>query len=108
MLEHRDFSARIGNVFIPIAEDVVLTDTASAAVTQLDPGGAVTSPGVGTGAIPSPIPLPIFKYCFTTLKEGCYTIYFVPKFGPPIFGPRYRGTLRIENISSGGIRFSGD
>ena len=109
MLEHRDFSARIGNVFIPIAEDVVLTDaSAGAALTQPDPGGAVTSPGVGTDAIPSQIPLPIFKYCFTRLKDGCYTIYFVPKYSDPIFGPRYRGTLRIENISSGGIRLSGD
>jgi hypothetical protein len=108
MLEHRDFSARIGNVFIPIAQDVALGDAAATpAALQLDPGQGVTSSGVGSTTVPSPIPNPTIKICRTTLKEGCYRINFVPK-STTVFGPRYRGTLRIEHISAGAIRFSGD
>ena len=51
-------------------------------------------------------PLLPWRFCVTSLKQGCYTVSFVPK-GTPIFGNRFRGTLRVEQLASG-IRFSGD
>jgi hypothetical protein len=98
MLEHRDFSARIGNVFLPIAEDVAITDlSATLSAPQPDP-----YQGIGRNPLPAAFPPPV-KLCSTTLKDGCYTIQLRPNF---LF--TYAGTLRVENISSGTIRFSGD
>jgi hypothetical protein len=47
-----------------------------------------------------------WRFCFTTLRQGCYTIGFTPT-GTPIFGTRYRGTLRVEHVGKG-VRISGD
>ena len=105
MIEHRDFSARIGSVFIPLAQDVAVSN-GSTLPAGLQP--AVDPFAVAPSAVPNPIPNPFLKICHTTLKQGCYTIYFVPKSTVSIFGPRYRGTLRVENMSAGTIRFSGD
>jgi hypothetical protein len=46
------------------------------------------------------------KLCVTTLKDGCYTLSFVPK-GTPVFGTRFRGTMRVDKVGSR-VRFSGD
>jgi hypothetical protein len=86
----RDFAKQIGNVPIPIADDVKASE--ADAVTSLGP-----TPTIPIG----------LRICRTTLKEGCYKIQFIPK-GVTIFGPRYYGTLRVENIGSGSMRFSGD
>jgi hypothetical protein len=93
----RDFSKRIGSVFIPVADTVAVSDQVSAAPTMQ----ASLASQTGTG----PVLLPT---CKTTLKEGCYTISFVPKSTITIFGPRFAGTLRVENLAGGSIRFSGD
>jgi hypothetical protein len=44
--------------------------------------------------------------CRTSLKQGCYTVSFVPK-GAPVLGNRFRGTMRVERRARG-VRFSGD
>jgi hypothetical protein len=107
MLKTEKFDKRIGKVFIPVAESVPV-ETAPFAI--LDPNGAIApfpiDPGQ-PGPIPFPGPFPQFRFCRTSLKEGCYMLSFVPKGSHPIFGRRFRGTLRVENIA-GRIRFSGD
>jgi hypothetical protein len=56
---------------------------------------------------PTKVPLPFpWKMCSTTLRQGCYTISFVPN-GASLFSTRYRGTLRVESFP-GGVRMSGD
>lgn len=59
----------------------------------------------GGAAFPPPWPLP-FKFCSTTLKQGCYTLQFTPT-GTPLWGTRFRGTLRVEHVTNG-IRTSAD
>jgi hypothetical protein len=46
------------------------------------------------------------KFCLISLKQGCYTVSFVPA-AKSILGTRFRGTLRVEHTSPG-IRMSGD
>src|SRR5262249_46067867 len=94
----RDFSKRIGNVFIPIAETVAVSDQPN------------DQPAAATTAAPTPGPgiIPIGLSCKTVLTEGCYTVSFVPKTTITILGPRFGGTLRVENLGGGAIRFSGD
>lgn len=47
-----------------------------------------------------------FRFCRIALREGCYTLTFVPD-GASILSTRYRGTLRVEDRSPG-YRISGD
>jgi hypothetical protein len=94
----RDFSKRIGNVSIPIADAVAVSDQSNsqpAAVTAAAPTGG-------------PVSLPTLLTCKTVLKEGCYIISFVPNTTITVLGPRFQGTLRVENLGGGAIRFSGD
>lgn len=107
------FSERIGAVFLPEA-DVV------------EPAGNVQSSGEGSAVVSGaadfgvpgdplrepdlpwmrkPIPRPFFRVCSTTLKQGCYSLSFVPTGS--FFGTRFRGTLRVEHVGTG-LRFSGD
>jgi hypothetical protein len=86
----RDFAKRVGSVFIPVADTVPITD---------DPAN---SP-----AKPSPVPFPPVLRCLVKLREGCYSVTFLPKTRI-LFGPRFLGTLRVENIDAANIRFSGD
>lgn len=102
------FAERIGKVFLPEA-DVVDT---SGDFTP-NPEGPLPSPGLPRPLDPQmpfefPTELvPVWpRFCITSLKQGCYTVSFVPS-GTPIFGTRFRGTLRVERLRSG-IRFSGD
>ena len=94
----RDFSKRIGSVTIPIAETVAVTDT-----TSNQPASPATN-----APTPGPGITPILLTCKTVLKEGCYSFSFVPKTTISIFGPRFAGTIRVENLGAGSIRFSGD
>src|SRR5262245_15134948 len=105
------FDERIGKVFLPEADAI---DTGQDFTPN--PEGPELPPGIPglPGELEEPrLPIRwpfrewIFpKFCFTALKPGCYTIGFTPT-GTPIFGTRYRGTLRIESVGSG-IRMSGD
>jgi hypothetical protein len=96
------FSERIGAVFLPesdtieVAEDLIPSPEAPLAV----PDFPLPQP------VPEPGPFQLFRRCSTALKQGCYTLSFVPT-GTPIFGTRFRGTLRVEN-SAAGPRVSGD
>jgi hypothetical protein len=96
------FRERIGAIFLPEAEAAEVSDEPSPSPdpTLLSPGTLL--PGSGPG-FPQ---FPPWKICSTTLKQGCYTLGYTP-FGTSIFGTRYRGTLRIEQLSPG-LRFSGD
>jgi hypothetical protein len=103
MSKPRDFAQRIGNVFLPLAEDVAISSQSESAA--MNQAGTIAG-GPDAPPIPIPIPPPLL-ICKTVLKEGCYSINFQPK-GSSVLGPRYVGTLRVENIGGGAIRFSGD
>jgi hypothetical protein len=98
------FHERIGAVFLPEADVVETADDLATG-----PGGLAAGPGLPGEATrpgePFP-PSPPMRFCRTSLKQGCYTLSFVPS-GTSIFGTRYRGTLRVEQVANG-IRFSGD
>lgn len=111
------FTERIGKIFLPEA-DTVDTSESTAEHTSQDftpnPEGPIPIPKL-PGKLPLerlPLEWPPFperiwpRFCFTRLRQGCYTLSFVPT-GTPIFGTRYRGTLRVERPATG-IRFSGD
>jgi hypothetical protein len=99
------FHERIGAVFLPEADVVETADDLATG-----PGGPAAGPGLPGEATrpgePSFPPFPPIRFCRTSLKQGCYTLSFVPS-GTSIFGTRYRGTLRVEQVANG-IRFSGD
>ncbi len=102
------FRERIGAIFLPEADAAEITDEASPVpdVTLLSPDARPPSPAAGSpGGLRQP-EFPPWRICSTSLKQGCYTIGYTP-FGTTIFGTRYRGTLRIEQLSPG-LRFSGD
>ena len=90
------FSERIGAVFLPESDTIEVAED----VTPSAEGPLPFPP------FPDPRPFPQFRFCSTALKQGCYTLSFVPT-GTPIFGTRYRGTLRVENATPG-PRISGD
>jgi hypothetical protein len=97
------FAERIGIVFLPeadaidIAEDFMPT-----------PEGPIPNPGIPGKLFDPPFERELFlpRFCVTRLRQGCYTVSFTPT-GTPIFGTRFRGTIRVETLASG-IRFSGD
>lgn len=100
-MKTKAFFERIGGVRLPEAEEIM---------PQL-PTGLTPDP---QGPDPLPYPertphqilerftlsepiYPLWPYCFTKLREGCYTLSFQPKLST-IFGPHYRGTLRVERL----------
>ncbi len=105
------FDERIGKVFLPEANtiDTGQDFTPNPEGPELPPGipgipGRFEEPRL---QVKWPFPEQFFwKFCFTSLKPGCYSIGFTPT-GTSILGTRFRGTLRIE---SGGnsFRMSGD
>jgi hypothetical protein len=100
------FRERIGAIFLPEADAVQVMDQPAPVpdVTLPSPGPGV--PGPASGAPLGRTELFPVQTCTTSLKQGCYTVAFTP-FGTSIFGTRYRGTLRVEQLASG-LRFSGD
>jgi hypothetical protein len=109
MLRNQQFAKRIGAVSLPLADAVIGTTEAGftpdpfGPVGPTGPVGPITSP-VKPVEFPQPWP---FKICSFTLKEGCYTLSFLPAGAHPIFGPRFRGTMRVEQVGNG-YRISGD
>jgi hypothetical protein len=102
------FSERIGAVFLPEADTVEVDEDITP-----NPEGPVPFPVPPIPIPPEPFPQLPFpqpplwtKRCSTTLKQGCYTLSFVPT-DAPILGTRYRGTLRVEHTGAG-VRFSAD
>lgn len=112
------FSQRIGAVKIPVASRVIGADESDHI-----PGPQGTIPVPWPVPLPEPEPgpgvpwsrpspsavfgsIPRWKYCTTTLLEGCYTLSFTPT-GASVFATRYRGTLRVERVGTG-YRISGD
>lgn len=102
------FSERIGAVFLPEADAIAINedvtpdpDGQNPVVVSPTPGPVENLPGG-----PFPPPVPPFKICRTTLKQGCYSVLFTPA-GAKLWGTRFRGTLRVEQLQSG-IRTSGD
>ena len=96
------FDQRVGKVFIPVAGDVSV-ETPTFLTPDPDPP---FPPELGPPLRRELDPI-WFKFCFTYLKDGCYTVSFVPKGSHPILGFRYLGTMRVEHVNSV-IRFSGD
>jgi len=103
------FAERIGRVFLPEAEGIDTSEDFTP-----DPEGPIPGPGIPGKLVDPRLPLrwpferePFWpRFCFTRLKQGCYTVAFTPT-GTPIFGTRFRGTIRVETLASG-IRVSGD
>jgi hypothetical protein len=104
------FSERTGAVYLPEADTVEVDEDFTPNPEGPLPGPVPPCPLPGEPKLPlpkwPPDPYPWFKFCSTSLRQGCYTLSFVPTC-TPIFGTRYRGTLRVEQTASG-IRFSGD
>ena len=110
------FLQRIGAVFLPEADVVELAGDPAPSPEDLaaGPGLPVPAPGGPGPGLPGGAagpggpfrPFPPVRFCRTSLKQGCYTLSLVP-LGTSIFGTRYRGTLRVEQVANG-IRFSGD
>src|SRR5262245_24439614 len=107
------FDERVGTVFLP-ESDVMDTGgdfTPNPEGPELPPGIPGLPPELDKPQLQWPPlkwpPEVIWpKFCFTTLKAGCYTIGFTPTH-TSILGTRYRGTLRIEPLGRS-IRMSGD
>jgi len=109
------FAERIGRVFLPEADAI----DAGQDYTP-NPEGPFPEPelpklpgGLLEPQLPKwPVEREVFprdwfwRFCFTTLRQGCYTLGFTPT-GTPIFGTRYHGTLRVEHVGKG-VRVSGD
>jgi hypothetical protein len=110
------FQERIGAVFLPEPDVVASGGDPALAAEGLQPGAVppVPVPGLPVPGLPGeagppgqPVPmLPTVRFCRTSLKQGCYTLSLVPH-GVSIFGTRFRGTLRVEQVANG-LRFSGD
>jgi len=121
MTTNARFGERIGRVFLPEADTIGNGDDIrpnAAGDYTPNPEGPFPGPGIPgfPGGRDPEIPFkPPFKwppelwwpkFCFTALKQGCYTLGFTPT-GTPIFGTRFRGTMRVESTGSG-LRISGD
>jgi hypothetical protein len=102
------FAERIGKVFLPEADTIqVAQDTPNPFDPR--PGGGLPFPLPDLPFPREPLELQPFlprpwdwfpRFCSTSLKQGCYTISFVPA-GTSIFSTRFRGTLRVEHTGSG-------
>jgi hypothetical protein len=109
------FDKRIGAVVLPQADPIdAASDLTPAPEGPLPiPGVPIPFPTVPFPPLPAPDPGPTlpfpkpppFKFCFTHLRPGCYTIGFVPAL-TPLFGTRYRGTLRVTTDPK--LTISGD
>lgn len=108
------FAERIGAVFLPEADTVQdAQDFTPNPEGPIPPIPDIPIPPIPDIPIPQlprpwpPVPLPPdFRFCFTALKTGCYTLSFVPT-NTPIFGTRFRGTMRFDR-GTAGTTFSGD
>lgn len=103
------FAERIGKVFLPEADVIDLGEdfTPNLDGPFPNPGIPFPTPGLPSKLFEPPLQREIFpRFCITRLKQGCYTVSFTPT-GTPIFGTRFRGTIRVETLASG-IRCSGD
>ena len=108
------FAERIGAVFLPEADTVRIDQDFTPNPENpipiepwppIDPRPPIEEIEIPT--LPRPIPWPYPpRFCFTSLKTGCYTLSFVPN-NTPIFGTRFRGTMRFDRTGSD-ITFSGD
>ena len=108
MRSNARWEERIGAVFLPEADVIEVVDDDGPS--PAGPGRAPRIPGpVERPELPEiprdPVPLPV-KRCFTTLKQGCYTVQHTPKKSG-VFTARFRGTLRVE-LTGGAPRVSGD
>jgi hypothetical protein len=106
-----NFEIRAGKVFIPLAENVPidragLTPDASGPE-RVNPRER-PDPGLREELlVPIDPLLPLKRFCFTRLREGCFKVTFRPKGSHKFFGRRYNGTVRVEHTDDG-LRFSGD
>lgn len=101
------FAERIGAVFLPESDTIEVLEDLTQNPDVTPPGPVLPRPQPDPQLPrPWPDPFPWFKRCSTVLKQGCYTLSFVPT-GTPIFGTRFRGTLRVET-GAAGPRISGD
>jgi hypothetical protein len=99
-----NFERRAGKIFIPVAENVPVDRTGltpDPSVPRLDPRMREEL------LVPIDPLVPLKRFCFTRLKQGCFKVTFKPKGSHPIWGRRYSGTVRIEHTDEG-LRFSGD
>lgn len=108
MIKTHNFSKRAGVVNIPEATTVISTvqDQNDANLNLYRPRTDIPFKGRLPLEFDPPLRVLPGKFCFTDLREGCYTIFFNPN-GGTFLGPYYRGTLRVEK-PNGGIKFSGD
>jgi hypothetical protein len=111
------FDERVGKIYLPEAEAIDTSDD----LNEAEAAGDFSVPPESSSRDPTPdhklidpraslLPVPKKfwpRICFTRLREGCYTLGFTPK-NTPIFGTRFRGTLRVERLAGNNIRFSGD
>jgi hypothetical protein len=109
-----NFAERIGAVFLPESDTIEGAEDFTPSPEGPLPGPLppfpeplLPKPRLNIPWPPEPFPFPpLSRFCYTALKQGCYTVSFVPT-GTPIFGTRYRGTLRVEHAATG-LRISGD
>ena len=106
-----NFERRAGKIFIPVAENVPVDRTGLTP----DPSGPERATPLERLdprlreelLVPIDPLLPLKRFCFTRLKQGCFKVTFKPKGSHTIWGRRYHGTVRIEHTDDG-MRFSGD
>jgi hypothetical protein len=112
MVSTARFAERIGTVFLPEADTIDVTQDYTPVPDGPFPEPDIPQPGNRPIdprlqlQFPPRDPFRWWRICVTTLKQGCYTIRFTPT-GTPIFGTRYRGTVRVEATGSS-YRISGD
>ncbi len=98
------FHERIGTVFLPEADTI--SDNEQQFTPCADASPPDVSPGLDAPAGSPKDPLQMWRFCFTSLRQGCYTIDFTPT-GTRLWGTRYRGTMRVERVGRG-VRISAD
>ena len=108
------FAKRIGAVNIPEATEIIGDEEADEIALTPNPLGPIgppepinPQPGLEFPLRPrDPVWRPPWRFCFTNLREGCYTITFRRK-GVPWWGNYLAGTVRVEKLGRG-YRISGD
>ena len=102
------FHERIGTVILPEADTISDSDPQATPSPDASPGDVTAGldAPASSGLSQFKDPYPRFRFCFTSLRQGCYTIGFTPA-GTRIWGTRYRGTMRVEHTATG-VRISGD